>query len=85
MSKYTIAQAAHRIGVSKQTILRWSQDGTINLDAVHRERSKGRHGFRILIDAAEIEKFPVSTKLQVLDEVRAMIEARLTPEVAHGG
>lgn len=85
MTKYTIAQAAHRIGVSKQTILRWSQDGTIDLDAVHRERSKGRHGFRILIDAAEIEKFPVGTKLQVSDEVRAMIEARLNQGANHGG
>ena len=84
MTKYTIANAAHRLGVSKQTILRWSQDGTINLDAVTRERSKGRHGFRILIDAAEIEKFPVSTKIAMSDADRAALEARPI-EVTHAG
>lgn len=74
--RYTIAEAAHRIGVSKQTILRWSQDGTINLDNVHRERSKGRHGFRIVFDAAEIERFPVSPKIQLSPEQQADLEAR---------
>ena len=76
MTKYTISDAAHRLGVSKQTILRWSQDGTINLDAVTRERSKGRYGFRIMIDAAEVERFPVSTKIQLPPEARAVLEER---------
>lgn len=84
MRKYTIAEAADRIGVSKQTILRWSQDGTIDLDAVSRERSKGRQGFRILIDATEIEKFPVGIKIRLSDEDRAILEARPIGET-HGG
>jgi len=78
--RYTIAEAAHRIGVSKQTILRWSQDGTINLDHVHRERSRGRHGFRIFFDAAEIERFPVSAKIQLSPEAKADLEARPVQE-----
>lgn len=83
--RYTIAEAAHRIGVSKQTILRWSQDGTINLDAVHRERSRGRHGFRIVFDAAEIERFPVSPKIQLPPDAKAELESRPIEEVPHGG
>lgn len=84
MTKYTIADAAHRLGVSKQTILRWSQDGTINLDAVTRERSKGRYGFRVVIDAAEIERFPVSTKIQLPPEDRAALDARPIDEASDG-
>jgi excisionase family DNA binding protein len=84
--RYTIADAAHRLGVSKQTILRWSQDGTINLDAVHRERSKGRFGFRIVFDAAEIERFPVSPKIQLTPDDRAALEERpIDPQPARIG
>lgn len=48
----TVRQAAEAAGVTHTTILRWIRDGRLQ---VTKDRISGRHGFRYLIPADQLD------------------------------